>query len=106
MGPVRVRTRFGPQVRSVRYLDLDPSTEVRSNLPWTGHSDLLVRSGPDPGPQGPGPDPGQSNRPSAASLAILSASSLPFTLLWLEIHQIVSLHPVLFAAILRELSRY
>ena len=43
--------------------------------------------------------------PAAASFAILSASSLPFTLLWLDIHFIDSLEPEPLAACLSASSR-
>src|ERR1700678_3101857 len=43
--------------------------------------------------------------PAAASLASLSASSFPLTLLWPEIHLTVSLQPVPLMADRKELSR-
>jgi hypothetical protein len=62
VGPVQVRTRSDPKVRSTSDLDLNLKNWVRFTSHWPGPSNLWVRSGPDPGPRGPGPNPGQSTR--------------------------------------------
>ena len=50
-------------------------------MPWPGHSDLRVWSGPDPGPRGPGLNPGQSTdddfKISDNQFKVLISSSLP-----------------------------
>ena len=44
--------------------------------------------------------------PVAASFTVLSTSSFPFTLLWIDIHFIPSLCPIALAACQRLLIRY
>ena len=46
-------------------LDLDLQFWVQVRCVWTWTRTFGVRSGPDPGPQGPGPDFGQSSLESA-----------------------------------------
>ena len=60
VGLVQVWSRTDPKVRSTHYLDLDLKFGSGPTTYWPGHSDLWVRSGPDPGPRGPGPNSGQS----------------------------------------------
>jgi hypothetical protein len=57
---VQVWTRSDHKGRSIQHLALAPSTGVRLAMPWPGPSDLPLQSGPDPGPQGPGPTLRQS----------------------------------------------
>jgi hypothetical protein len=62
MGSLRCYRRGSVQVRSTHQLDLDLRLGSRSACVWTWTRTLWVRSGPDPGPQGPGPDFGQSRQ--------------------------------------------
>ena len=59
-GPVQVRTRFEPKVRSSQQPDLDLPKQVRSVISWPWTRKFRSGSGPDLGPRGPGPDHGQS----------------------------------------------
>ena len=45
-----------------------PPQGVHSAMPWPGPSDLPLRSGPDPGPQGPGLTLRQSRLQSLATI--------------------------------------
>ena len=60
---VRSRSGPGPTLRSGLLTTWTWTYKIRSGPAshWPGPSDLWGRSGPDPGPRGPGPDLGQSS---------------------------------------------